>query len=151
VRWPFAQICKSLARADRRASDSVRSRDSAPPLSLSKLRLRDEGEMAAIVMDLRYVLIRSRTTLTANHITLTMHTNLLSTPRQQELCGAMSKETQRSTDRFDWDVAAADALEQARLMAPGPERNEALKLASSLRCTADERGVVFAKRGRPRK
>ena len=102
-------------------------------------------------MDLRYVLIRSRTTLTANHITLTMHTNLLSTPRQQELRGAMSKETQRSSDRFDSDVAAADALEQARLMAPGPERNEALKLASSLRCTADERGVVFAKRGRPRK
>ncbi|MGD0851112.1 hypothetical protein [Bradyrhizobium sp.] len=68
----------------------------------------------------------------------------------------MSKETQRSTDRFDWDVAAADALEQARQMqarqmAPGPERNEALKLASSLRCTADERGLVFAKRGRPRK
>ena len=41
----------------------------------------------------------------------------------------MSKETQRSSDRFDWDVAAADALEQARQMAPGPERNEALKQA----------------------
>ena len=38
----------------------------------------------------------------------------------------MSKETQRSSDRFDWDAAAADALEQARLMAPGPARNEAL-------------------------
>ncbi len=65
----------------------------------------------------------------------------------------MSKETQRSSDRdrIDWDGAAADALEFARLMAPGPERNEALKLASSLRCTADERGVIFAKRGRPRK
>lgn len=63
----------------------------------------------------------------------------------------MSKESQRLSDQFDWDAAAADALEQARLMSPGPERNEALKLASSLRCTADERGVVFAKRGRPRK
>lgn len=65
----------------------------------------------------------------------------------------MSKQTQRSSDRdrLDRDVAAADALELARQMAPGPERNEALKLASSLRCTADERGVVFAKRGRPRK
>ena len=54
----------------------------------------------------------------------------------------MSKETQRSfdRDRLDWDVDAADALELARQMAPGPERNEALKLASSLRCTADERG-----------
>ncbi len=63
----------------------------------------------------------------------------------------MSKEIQRSSDRFDWDAAAADALELARQMAPGPERNEALKLASTLRCTADEGGVVFAKRGRPRK
>ena len=65
----------------------------------------------------------------------------------------MSKETQRSSDRdrLDWDVAAADALELARQMAPGPERNGALKLASSLRVNADERGVVFAKRGRPRK
>jgi hypothetical protein len=65
----------------------------------------------------------------------------------------MSKITQRSSDRdrLDWDGAAADALELARKMAPGPERNEALKLASALRCTADERGVVFAKRGRPRK
>jgi hypothetical protein len=63
----------------------------------------------------------------------------------------MSKETQRSSDRFEWDAAAADALDQARQMAPGPERSEALKLAGSLRCTADERGVVFAKRGRPRK
>ena len=63
----------------------------------------------------------------------------------------MGREIQRTSDRLDSDVAAADALELARQMAPGPERNEALKLASSLRCTADERGVVFAKRGRPRK
>lgn len=65
----------------------------------------------------------------------------------------MSKATQRSSDRdrLDRDVVAADALELARQMAPGPERNEALKLASLLRCTADEQGVVFAKRGRPRK
>ena len=66
----------------------------------------------------------------------------------------MSKETQRSSDRFDWDVAAADALEQARQMAPGPERNEALKLASSLRCTADERGLVlcsYPRGDRPRR
>jgi hypothetical protein len=63
----------------------------------------------------------------------------------------LSKETRRSPDRLDWDTRAADALELARLMAPGPERNEALKLASLLRCTADERGLIFAKRGRPRK
>jgi hypothetical protein len=52
---------------------------------------------------------------------------------------------------LDHDVAAADALELARQMPAGPERNEALKLAGALRRSADERGVVFAKRGRPRK
>jgi len=71
----------------------------------------------------------------------------------RERGGAMRKETQGSSDRdrLDLEVAAADALELARRMAPGPERNEALKVASALRCSADERGLVFAKRGRPRK
>jgi hypothetical protein len=71
--------------------------------------------------------------------------------RKPEFCEAMSKETQRLPARLDWDNLAADALELARLMPPGPERNEALKLASRLRCTADARGLIFAKRGRPRK
>jgi hypothetical protein len=71
--------------------------------------------------------------------------------RERALCRAMSKETQRLPARLDWDHLAADALELARLMPPGPERNEALKLASQLRCAADARGLVFAKRGRPRK
>jgi hypothetical protein len=66
---------------------------------------------------------------------------------------AMSKDPQRSSerDRLERDEAALDALETARLMAPGLERNEALKQAGALRRSADERGVVFAKRGRPRK
>jgi len=63
----------------------------------------------------------------------------------------MSMETQRVPGRLDWDNLAADALELARKMPPGPERNEALKLASQLRCTADARGLIFAKRGRPRR
>jgi len=63
----------------------------------------------------------------------------------------MNKATQHGSDRIDWEIRAADALEQARLLPPGPERNEALKLASLLRCEADSQGVVFAKRGRPRK
>ncbi len=71
--------------------------------------------------------------------------------RQLKLCAAMRKEKQPSPDRLDWDHRAADALELARQMPPGPERSEALKLASLLRCTADARGLVFAKRGRPRK
>jgi hypothetical protein len=60
-------------------------------------------------------------------------------------------ETQRLPGRLDWDSLAADALELARMMPPGPERNQALKLASQLRCTADARGLIFAKRGRPRR
>lgn len=62
---------------------------------------------------------------------------------------AMMKETQ--ADRIDQEIRASDALEQARLLPPGPERNEALKLASLLRCSVDSLGPVFAKRGRPRK
>jgi hypothetical protein len=63
----------------------------------------------------------------------------------------MSKETQRSSERLDWDTLAAHALELARLIPPSLDRNEALKLASLLRCAADARGLIFAKRGRPRK
>lgn len=64
----------------------------------------------------------------------------------------MSKETPRSTTgRYEWGILAVDALELARLIPPGPERNEALKLASLLRCAADSRGLVVAKRGRPPK
>jgi len=36
-------------------------------------------------------------------------------------------------------------------MPPGRARNDALKAASQLRCCADAHGIVFAKRGRPRK
>jgi hypothetical protein len=64
---------------------------------------------------------------------------------------ATGSEAHCSSDRLDWDIRAADALELARMMPPGLERNEALKLASLLRCTADARGLIFAKRGRPRK
>jgi hypothetical protein len=71
--------------------------------------------------------------------------------RQLEICGAMNKEIRYSPDRLGWDNLAAEALELARLMPPGPERNKALKLASQLRSTADAQGLVFAKRGRPRK
>jgi hypothetical protein len=68
-----------------------------------------------------------------------------------KLDNELNKDTQRSPDRIDWDIRAADALERARLLPPGPERNEALKRASLLRCSADSRGLTFAKRGRPSK
>jgi hypothetical protein len=60
-------------------------------------------------------------------------------------------DTRRSFDRRDWDTLAAEALELARRLPPGPKRNEALKAAGRLRCCADAQGIVFAKRGRPRK
>jgi hypothetical protein len=41
----------------------------------------------------------------------------------------MSKETSYLPNRRDWDNLAADAVELARLMPPGAERSEALKLA----------------------
>jgi hypothetical protein len=63
----------------------------------------------------------------------------------------MSKEKQQGSDRVDREIRAADALERARQLPPGPERNVALKLAGLLRSTADSQGPVFAKRGRPRK
>ena len=69
----------------------------------------------------------------------------------QRTSEAVMKKTQRSPDRLDQEILASDALERARLLPPGAERNEALKLASQLRCSADSRGPVFAKRGRPRK
>ena len=76
---------------------------------------------------------------------------VLNGPRERESWAVTSNETQRSTGRYDWDTLAVDALELARVMPPGPERNEALKLASLLRCAADARGLVVAKRGRPPK
>jgi hypothetical protein len=63
----------------------------------------------------------------------------------------MRVKTRRSSDRREWDTIAVEALELARRMPPGPARNEALKAASQLRCCADAHGIVFAKRGRPRK
>ena len=44
----------------------------------------------------------------------------------------MRKETQQAPDRIDQEIRASDALERARLLPPGPERNEALKLAGLL-------------------
>jgi hypothetical protein len=54
-------------------------------------------------------------------------------------------------DSEDPDASALEALEAARAMPHGPARTEALKKAGLLRHQADLRGLVFAKRGRPRK
>jgi hypothetical protein len=59
----------------------------------------------------------------------------------------------RKTGRSDLDLEekAVLALEEARKLPPGPGRSEAMKKAGALRAAADQRGMVFAKRGRPSK
>lgn len=55
-------------------------------------------------------------------------------------------EMHRSFDIRECDLLAAEALELARRLPPGPERSEALKAAGRLRHSADTaRGIVFAK------
>ena len=45
----------------------------------------------------------------------------------------------------DWQARAAEALEKARKMKPGPERNEALKKAGQLQSAADMMGYLSRK------
>ncbi len=52
---------------------------------------------------------------------------------------------------IDLSAIADDALEEARRLPPGPERSEALKRAGKLRKTADDHGIVFPPKGRPKK
>jgi hypothetical protein len=53
--------------------------------------------------------------------------------------------------KLDLATEALAALEEARSMAPGPERTEAMKRAGILQNAVDMQGVLFAKRGRPQK
>lgn len=59
------------------------------------------------------------------------------------------KRVDRSRHMDDCGARADEALEAARNMPPGPERNDALKKAGELRNAADVDGPVFARRGRP--
>jgi hypothetical protein len=61
------------------------------------------------------------------------------------------RESMISADNRRQNARAMDALEEAREMPPGAPRTEALKKAGLLRRTADSHGLIFAKRGRPRK
>jgi hypothetical protein len=63
----------------------------------------------------------------------------------------MSKETQRSPDRLDWDIRAADALELARLIPPGPERNEALKFGKPASLYRRRAGISVCEAGQAAK
>ena len=63
----------------------------------------------------------------------------------------MKKSEPTKSDALDWDNKATEALERARLMPAGQEKNEALKKAGMLRNAADIRELFFAKRGGPPK
>jgi hypothetical protein len=64
----------------------------------------------------------------------------------------MAKDSkEQSPDRHEWFARAAEALQKARKMRPGPERNEALKKAGQLRSAADMMGYLKSKELRPPK
>jgi hypothetical protein len=63
----------------------------------------------------------------------------------------MTRESKDPPPRLDLQAEALAALEAARTMPPGPERNEAMKKAGILQNAADLQGIFFAKRGRPTK
>ena len=48
-------------------------------------------------------------------------------------------------DKHDWQARAAEALEKARKMKPGLERNEALKKAGQLQTAADMMGYLSSR------
>jgi hypothetical protein len=54
-------------------------------------------------------------------------------------------------DRHDWLARAAEALEKARKMKPGAERNEALKKTGQLQTAADIKGYLASKELQPPK
>ena len=57
----------------------------------------------------------------------------------------------QSPHRHDWLARAAEALEKARRMRPGAERNEALKKAGQLQNAAEVMGYLKSKELRPPK
>jgi hypothetical protein len=63
----------------------------------------------------------------------------------------MTRESKDPRPKLDLEAEALAALEAARTMPPGPERNEAMKKAGILQNAADLQGIFFAKRGRPAK
>jgi hypothetical protein len=56
-----------------------------------------------------------------------------------------------SADVRSQNANAVDALQEAREMPPGARRTSALKKAGLLQRAADSQGLMFAKKGRPRK
>jgi hypothetical protein len=63
----------------------------------------------------------------------------------------MKQEARLSPDDRSELTRAIEALEEAREMPRGSQRTEALKNAGMLRYAADKRGLIFVKKGRPRR
>jgi hypothetical protein len=63
----------------------------------------------------------------------------------------MARPIKNPRPRLDLEAEALAALEEARAMPRGPERTEAMKRAGILRNAVELQGLLFAKRGRPRK
>jgi hypothetical protein len=61
------------------------------------------------------------------------------------------KDKGQAPDRHDWHARAGLALERARKMKPGAERNEALKKAGQSQSAADIKGYLASKKLRPPK
>jgi hypothetical protein len=61
----------------------------------------------------------------------------------------MPRPNKNPRPKLDLEAEALAALERARTMPPGPERNVAMKQAGILRNAAGLQGIFFAKRGRP--
>jgi hypothetical protein len=61
----------------------------------------------------------------------------------------MPRQNKDPRPKRDLEAEALAALEEARTMPPGPQRNEAMKQAGILRNAPDLQGIFFAKRGRP--
>jgi hypothetical protein len=59
------------------------------------------------------------------------------------------RRAERPHAAHDREASADEALEAARKMPPGPERNIALKKVGQLRNEANAHGLRLARRGRP--
>jgi uncharacterized membrane-anchored protein len=61
------------------------------------------------------------------------------------LADGVPMQKRQTPDKREWQARAAEALEKARRMKPGPERNEALKKAGQLQSAADMMGYLSSR------
>jgi len=72
-------------------------------------------------------------------------------PESTDVFWLYARPNENLRPKLELEAEALAALEQARTMPPGPERNEAMKQAGVLRNAAELQGIFFAKRRRPAK